>query len=123
MRSVAIVVLLSAALSACGSDEREPVDAEATRLYSREELDSRREFEEAVVGQELRGDGVEVTVAPGGALIGTHLGNPFLGSWEYRRGLFCVSLTSDNPRKAADRRCFRAAVHGREVILHPVDGA
>lgn len=122
MKYAVVLCSVCAVLSACSDDPYRPdsLDADATRLYSRSDLDRRKEFEEAVVGHELRGDGVEVTVAPDGALIGTHLGKPFLGSWEYRRGQFCVSMTTDNPRRAPDRRCFRAAINGREVILHPI---
>jgi hypothetical protein len=52
--------------------------------------------------------------------VGEHLGVPFVGSWEYRRGRMCVSMTEDDPGGAADRQCFRAAISGREVTLVPV---
>ncbi|PWR01750.1 hypothetical protein DKT77_16705 [Meridianimarinicoccus roseus] len=83
-------------------------------------LERRRAFNAAIVGHTLRGDGVDVTVAEDGALVGTHLGVPFVGSWEYRRGLFCTSLRSEDVRRAADRRCYRAATDGRSVTLVPV---
>ena len=112
-RVLGIVTLLSA----CGperfaSDDQERDTAEA--------LDRKRDFEDAIVGKSFRGEGVDVTVTEGGALVGTHLGYPFVGSWEYRRGLLCTSLSSAEVRKAVDRRCYRAAIDGREVVLVPM---
>ncbi len=115
-------VLLAAALVAgCGGMPRAPEQASSieTQLYARETIERRRAFEEAVVGHELRGNGIEVTVAPNGALIGTSLGVPFVGSWEFRRELFCTSLTSQDVRRADDRQCFRVAIAGRELTLVP----
>lgn len=120
MRTAARLVWLAMLPAACGGGiDRGPVAATETRLYAREGLDSRSDFETAVVGHELRGEGVDVTIAPDGRLIGTHLGRPFVGSWEYRRGLFCISMSQAEVRRADDRMCFQAAVSGREVILVP----
>lgn len=114
-------LLVSGLLAACSGDRGgEPVAATETRLYSRDRLDSRSDFEEAVVGHELQGKNVDVTLAPDGQLVGTFMGSPFVGSWEYRRGLFCISMTQPDVRRAADRQCFQAAVAGREVILVPL---
>lgn len=120
VRLAAIAALST--LAACGGDPRAPDEAASTetQLYERELIERRRQFREAIVGHKLRGNGFEVTVAPNGALIGTSLGEPFVGSWEYRRDQFCVSLTSQRVRRADDRQCFHAAINGREVILVPV---
>ena len=109
-------------LSACGDAAHPPETAAAdeTQLFTRDAIDSRREFREAIIGQELRGEGVDVTVGPEGTLVGTYFGRPFLGGWEYRDDLFCVSLTSIRVRRAEDRKCFHAAVSGRSVLLVPV---
>ena len=104
-------------LSACGGTPHRPekVASVETRLYSREVVDSRREFQDAIVGHELRGDGVDVTVGPDGTLVGTYFDQPFLGGWDYRDGLLCVSMSQVEVRRAEDRRCFHAAVAGRSV--------
>jgi hypothetical protein len=107
-------------LSACASPELASTD---TLRDDADSLERRRAFERAVVGQNLRGEGVDVTVLDGGTLVGTHLGVPFVGSWEYRRGLFCTSLSGADVSKASDRTCYRAAVDGRAVTLVPVDPA
>jgi len=104
-------------LSACASPELSTTDAVRGNA---EDLERRRAFERAVVGHRLQGDGVDVTVLDGGALVGTHLGVPFVGAWEYRRGLFCTSLAGEPVRDAADRACYRAAVDGRRVTLVPI---
>lgn len=103
-------------LSACAAPPFSSVDPIRDDADS---LDRRRAFETAIVGQTLQGDGVDVTVLDDGALVGTHLGVPFVGSWEYRRGLFCTSLTGDRVDEAPDRTCYRAAVDGRQITLVP----
>ena len=103
-------------LSACASQQFSSVDPVRDDADS---LERRRAFESAIVGHTLQGDGVDVTVLDGGALVGTHLGVPFVGSWEYRRGLFCTSLSGDRVRDAGDRTCYRAAVDGRQITLVP----
>ncbi len=103
-------------LSACAAQQfssDDPVRDDA------DSLDRRRAFDAAIVGHTLQGDGVDVTVLDDGALVGTHLGVPFVGSWEYRRGLFCTSLAGDRVRDASDRTCYRAAVDGRQITLVP----
>ena len=124
MSVVIRLCVVFALLSACSGTPRPPerYPAVETQLYSRQVIDTRGRFEEAIVGHELQGDGVEVTVAPDGVLLGENLGRPFVGSWEYRRGEMCVSLTEDHPDGAADRQCFRTAISGREVTLVPVTG-
>lgn len=123
MRQGSAVFAAFLVLAGCGGPPGPPeaVRSVETQLYARQGIDSRREFERAIVGHELSGSGVEVTVAPDGKLIGMHRGVPFVGSWEYRRDQFCTSLVSDRVRDAPDRRCFRAAVTGREVILVPIE--
>ena len=110
-------------LSACAGTPHRPERASAveTRLYSRETIDSRSEFKDAIVGQQLRGEGVDVTVGPNGMLVGTYYGQPFLGGWDYRDGEFCVSLSKVEVRRADDRKCFHAAISGRSVLLVPAD--
>lgn len=103
-------------LSACASPQFSSVDPVRDDADS---LERRRAFDAAIVGHRLQGDGVDLTVLEDGALVGTHLGVPFVGSWEYRRGLFCTSLSGDKVREAADRTCYRAAVDGRQVTLVP----
>lgn len=103
-------------LSACASPQFSSVDPVRDDADS---LERRRAFESAIVGHTLQGDGVDVTVLDGGALVGTHLGAPFVGAWEYRRGLFCTSLSGERIRDAVDRACYRAAVDGRQVTLVP----
>ena len=113
--------VVCALLSACGGPRApETFSSEETRLYAEEAIDRRRDFRRAIEGQTLRGDGVDVTVLPDGVLVGTALGRPFVGSWRYRRGTLCTSLSEPDPRRAADRQCYRAAVNGREVTLVPV---
>lgn len=104
-------------LSACAAPELASTDAVRDDADG---LERRRTFERAVVGHRLQGDGVDVTVLRDGALVGTHLGVPFVGAWEYRRGLFCTSLTGNAVRDASDRTCYRAAVDGRRVTLAPI---
>lgn len=115
-----VIALLG--LAACGSGGAPPDSFSATSTLASDAdvIDSKKEFENAVVGHQLRGDGVDVVVAPGGLLVGTQFGTPFSGTWEYRRGLFCHSLTGE-VRRAKDRKCFRAAVIGRTVHLVPVE--
>ncbi|WP_139840007.1 hypothetical protein [Pseudoruegeria sp. SK021] len=111
------------ALAACSSTALRPPTMAAsddTQLHAMDLIDSSREFEAAVVGQRLKGSGVDVTVAPDGILVGRALGRPFVGGWVYRKGVLCTSLTEPNLKVAADRKCFRAAVHGREVFLVPL---
>jgi len=112
-------------LSACGRPDSPPerVAATESRLYMGRTIDTRRAFEEALVGQALHGDGVEVTVAPNGRLVGQRLGRPFVGSWEYSDETLCVSLTSPDIRRADDRRCFHAALLGDDVILVPAEAS
>jgi len=113
-------LFFSGLLAACSGDRGgEPVASTETRLFSRDGIDNRSDFEDAVVGHELQGENVDVTVAPDGQLVGTFMGSPFVGGWEYRRGLFCISMTQRDVRRAPDRQCFQAAVSGREVILVP----
>lgn len=109
-------------LSACGDPHQPPEEAgaEETRLYTRDVIDSRKEFRDAIIGQELRGEGVDVTVGPDGVLVGTYFGRPFLGGWDYDDGKLCVSLTTVELRRAEDRKCFHAALSGRSVLLVPV---
>lgn len=118
MRKQFTVLSMIWLLSACAAAQRASTDVVRDDADT---LERRRAFERAVVGQNLRGDGVDVTVLKGGALVGTHLGVPFVGSWEYRRGLFCTSLAGDDVRTAQDRACYRAAVDGREVTLAPIN--
>jgi hypothetical protein len=117
MRLLFSVLCMIILLSACGQDR---VASDDPQRDAAQALDRKRDFEKAIVGKSFRGEGVDVTVAEGGALVGTHLGQPFVGSWEYRRGLVCTSLSSVDVRKAADRTCYRAAIDRREVILVPV---
>jgi len=117
MRNVFTVLIMIWLLSACSSAEFASTGAVRDDAVG---LERRRAFERAVVGQKLQGDGVDVTVLEGGALVGTHLGVPFVGAWEYRRGMFCTSLGGGNVRTAPDRSCYRAAVDGRAVTLVPV---
>ncbi|WP_193139301.1 hypothetical protein [Meridianimarinicoccus sp. MJW13] len=112
--------LLCAALSACGPADPVVLSSDAPVQPGHQELDRGKAFRKAVVGYQLRGDGVDVTVEPDGLLVGTYLGKPFVGSWDYRRGRFCASLQEADLRRAADRRCFRVVTLGRRVILHPV---
>lgn len=116
MRFYCSVLGMIALLSACGDPD---IASDGSAGETAESLERRRAFNSAIVGHTLRGEGVDVTVAEGGTLVGTHLGVPFVGSWEYRRGLFCTSMRSQNVRKAADRRCYRAASDGRTVTLAP----
>lgn len=119
---LSVVCALLPLLAACGGGDGPPerFGSEETRLFAQEVIDGRRGFEDAIVGQTLRGDGVEVTVLPDGVLVGTALGRPFVGSWEHRRGVLCTSLSEPSPRRADDRRCYRAAVDGRAVTLAPL---
>ncbi len=117
MRNVFTVLSMIWLLSACASPDFASTDAVRDDADS---LERRRAFERAVVGHNLQGDGVDVTVLEGGALVGTHLGVPFVGAWEYRRGEFCTSLAGDDVRDAPDRACYRAAVDGRQVTLVPI---
>lgn len=103
-------------LSACTAPQFSSIDPVRDDA---EGLERRRAFEAAIVGHTLQGDGVDVTVLDDGALVGTHLGVPFVGSWEYRQGLFCTSLSGDRVRDAVDRTCYRAAVDGRQITLVP----
>lgn len=113
--------VVCALLSACARNvPPETYAATETRLYADQVIDGRRDFRRAIVGHKLRGGGVDLTVLPDGVLVGTNLGVPFVGSWEYRRDTLCTSLTEPRPRRAADRRCFRVAVNGREVTLVPL---
>ena len=109
-------------LSACGDPHRPPEEAgsQETRLYTRDAIDTRREFRDAIIGQELRGEGVDVTVGADGTLVGTYYGRPVVGGWDYDDGEFCVSLTEVRLRRAEDRKCFHAAVSGRSVLLVPI---
>lgn len=116
MRLFVWVFCMIALLSACASPSR---DSDDSRLGTIAVLERRKAFEEAIVGHTLRGDGIEITIAEGGALVGTSLGQPFVGSWEYRRGLLCTSLLDDDVRDAYDRRCYRAALDGQGIILVP----
>jgi len=104
-------------LSACGAPDLSSTDAVRGDADS---LERRRAFESAVVGQLFQGDGAEVTVLEGGTLVGTHLGVPFVGTWEYRGGLFCTSMSGARVRDAPDKACYRAAVKGRRVTLDPL---
>jgi len=107
-------------LAACGSPP--PPDSFATtdtRLYDSTAIETRRAFEEAIVGHSLRGEGVDVVVAPGGVLIGQHYGNPISGAWVFRRGEFCYAL--DDRVRRSSRRCYRVALVGRTVHLVPAD--
>ncbi|QIE41770.1 hypothetical protein [Meridianimarinicoccus aquatilis] len=114
MRTICSVLGMIVLLSACGNPD---VSSYGSVGETAESLERRRAFNNAIVGHTLRGEGVDVTVAEGGALVGTHLGVPFVGSWEYRRGLFCTSMRSEDVRRAMDRRCYRAASDGRTVTL------
>ena len=98
-----------------------PAPADAVEVSSAQALESRRAFESAIVGQRLAGDGVEVTVAENGLLIGRRFGQPFAGTWEFRKGVFCHSLSGEAVKRASDRRCLRAAVDGRTVHLVPTE--
>ncbi len=80
------------------------------------------DFRRAIVGQTLRGNGTEVVIARGGALVGTRAGRPFAGTWEFTRGLFCHSMTGE-VRRAEDRTCARAVLHRNRVHLAPVPTA
>lgn len=118
-------IVLFSALAACGSTALRPPERVASddhQLYATDLIDSSREFEDEVVGHRLRGEGMDLTVAPDGVLVGRMLGVPFVGSWDYRKGILCTSLTEPNVKRARDRTCFRAAVHGREVLLVPLAG-
>lgn len=117
MRSILIVLGMIWPLLACSGPE---IASDGSVGETTDSLERRRAFNKSIVGHTLRGDGVEVTVAEDGALVGTHLGVPFVGSWEYRGGLVCTSLSSRNVRRAADRRCYYAATDGRSVTLVPV---
>lgn len=119
MRNLFSVLSMIWLLSACTSPEVASTDAVQDDAAG---LERRRAFERAVVGQKLKGDGVDVTVLDGGALVGTRLGVPFVGAWEYRRGVFCTSLSGADVRTAPDRSCYRAAVDGRKVTLVTVAG-
>ena len=46
----------------------EEAGSQETRLYTRDAIDTRREFREAIIGQELRGEGVDVTVGADGTV-------------------------------------------------------
>ena len=65
-------------LSACGDPHRPPEEAgsQETRLYTRDAIDSRREFRDAIIGQELRGEGVDVTVGADGVETVTTSSSP-----------------------------------------------
>lgn len=115
------IFLVVALLAACSKEPEPPqtfttVD---TQLNASDVLQTRKAFEDAVVGHRLRGDGVDVVVARGGLLVGTQFGNPFTGNWTFRNKMFCYSLTG-HPWTSKDRRCLRAAVIGREVHLVPI---
>lgn len=120
MRYHILTCMLCAVLPACSSGDRPEFSSESSALSDADELARRKAFEEAVVGHKLRGDGVDVSVEPDGVLVGTYLGKPFVGSWAFRRGIFCASMTAADIRKADDTRCFRAVTSGRTLILHPV---
>ena len=118
-------LLLSVLLAGCGSNAlRPPEEASATavQMNATDHLDGKREFRRAVVGQRLRGDGIDVTVVEDGALVGRQFGQPFVGSWEYVNGAFCTSLRQNDVRNAKDRRCYNAAIHGNEILLSPYRG-
>jgi len=121
MRPV-LALILVAVLAACGGpglpERPDSFATTDTMLADSVALDSRNRFEQAVVGHSLRGEGVDVVVAPGGVLVGTQYGRPFNGAWIYRRGRFCYALEDRVTRRNA--RCFHAAVVGRTVHLVPV---
>ena len=106
--------------AACG---RQEVRSDGVALSEADAIAARRDFNSAVVGQNLRGQGFDLTVAEGGVLIGTHLGQPFVGSWEFRRGVFCTSLRGESVREASDRACYRVVTDGREVTFSAVPPA
>lgn len=109
-------------LAACAADPArppEPAPADSIELSNARALESRRAFEAALVGQRLKGDGFEVTVAENGLLIGRRYGQPFAGTWEFRKGVFCHSLSGQTVKRASDRRCLRTAIDGRTVHLVP----
>jgi hypothetical protein len=118
MRKMSTLLITIWLLSACAAPE---VSSTGSVRDDADSLERRRAFERAVVGHNLQGDGVDVTVLEGGSLVGTHLGVPFVGAWEYRRGVFCTSLSGDDVRDASDRMCYRAAIDGRLVTLVPID--
>lgn len=115
-------LFLIAGLAGCGGPGLPPppenLATTDTILGDSVALESRRAFEEAVVGHRLRGEGVDVVVAPGGVLVGTQFGTPFNGAWVYRGGEFCYALADRVTRRNA--QCFRAALVGRTVHLVPV---
>ena len=116
------LILFALLLAACAAPEPEPPESFTTvdtQLYDSEVLETRKAFVDTIVGHRLRGDGVDVTVARDGLLIGTQFGKPFSGQWTFRDRKFCYSLTG-HPWTAKDRKCFRAALLGREVHLVPL---
>ena len=99
-------------LSACGDPHRPPEEAgsQETRLYTRDAIDTRREFRDAIIGQELRGEGVDVTVGADGTLVGTYYGRPFVGGWDYVRIPRHPTAYSSDIRPVAPRASDRSAV-------------
>jgi hypothetical protein len=121
--TVFAVLAVFAGLTGCGGpglpERPDSFATTETILSDSVALDSRNRFEQAVVGHQLRGEGVDVVVAPGGVLVGTQFGKPFSGAWIYRRGRFCYALEDKVTRRNA--KCFNAAVVGRTVYLVPVE--
>ncbi|MFV0244787.1 MAG: hypothetical protein ACK5IB_07190 [Qingshengfaniella sp.] len=118
MRIAAILLFLLAACGPRGPHVPETLSSVATITGDSVALESRQQFEQAIIGHNLRGDGVDVVVAEGGMLIGRQQGRPFTGSWTFDKGRFCYALADQVTRRNA--RCFRAAVLGREVHLSPI---
>tara|TARA_R110002033_G_scaffold215_22_gene2115 strand:+ start:3195 stop:3569 length:375 start_codon:yes stop_codon:yes gene_type:complete len=59
-----------------------------------EAVTSRDDFVAPVVGKRLTGDGVGLRVTPDGAITGRGFGFKVTGTWLWRNGLFCRTLTS-----------------------------
>lgn len=116
------ILFLLLLLAACGADEPEKPTSFSTtdsRLGLDDPVERRRQFEELVVGHELRGEGVDVVVAEGGVLVGQQYGRPFSGAWVFRSGEFCYAMAERVTRSNA--RCFRTALIGDDLHLVPVE--
>lgn len=122
-RALPMLLLAALALLAgCAAPlQRPPETADATdiRRHDLALIERGGDFRREVVGRSFGGDRAEIVIAPGGALIGTYDGRPFAGSWEFRRGLFCHSMTP-KVRRAPDRTCARPIIRGDTLLLAPV---
>ncbi len=115
------LILLCLCLGACSADlpGPDPLTMAGLDNAGYELIRDGARFQEAVVGEQLSGDGYRAQVQADGTLSGLYVGEPFRGIWVFTDdGRYCQSLTPDLAGPASS--CFWVAVRQGEIRLIPV---